>query len=69
MANARSIRAEFTGKALDQWASAGVQVEFLRSGRPMENGHVESFKGRFRKECLNAHAFRSIAEGREIIKA
>jgi len=61
---------EFTGKALDQWATAsGVHLEFIRPGRPMENGHVESFNGKFRGECLNAHAFRSIAEARDIIEA
>ena len=48
---------EFTGKALDRWAtSAGVQLEFIQPGRPMENGLVESFDGKFREECLNAHA-------------
>ncbi|OGR35136.1 MAG: hypothetical protein A2051_11560 [Desulfovibrionales bacterium GWA2_65_9] len=61
---------EFTGKALDQWATmAGVQLELIRPGRPMENGHVESFNGRFREECLNAHALRSHAEARDIIDA
>jgi len=61
---------EFMGKALDQWATlAGVQLEFIRPGRPMENGHVESFNGRFREECLNAHAFRSFADSRDIIEA
>jgi len=52
------------------WATrAGVQLEFIRPGRPMENGHVESFNGKFREECLNAHAFRSLPEGRDIIEA
>jgi len=61
---------EFTGKALDQWATmAGVQLEFIRPGRPMENGHVESFNGKFREECLNAQTFRSMAEARDIIEA
>jgi putative transposase len=35
----------------------------------MENGHVESFNGKFREECLNAHAFQSMAEARDIIEA
>jgi putative transposase len=26
-------------------------------GRPTQNGHVESFHGRLRDECLNAHWF------------
>lgn len=61
---------EFTGKALDQWAtSAGVQLEFIRPGRLMENSHVESFNDKFREECLNAHALRSLAEARDIIEA
>lgn len=61
---------EFTGKALDQWATmAGVQLEFIRPGRPIENGHVESFNGKFREECLNAHAVRSLAEARDFIEA
>lgn len=34
----------------------------------MENGHAESFNGKFREECLNAHAFRSFVEARDIIK-
>ena len=68
--SAQRQRAEFTGKALDQWAtSAGVQLEFIRPGRPMENGHVESFNGKVREECLNANAFRSLAEARDIIEA
>lgn len=61
---------EFAGRTLDQWAtSVGVQLEFIRPGRPMENGHVESFNGKFREECLNAHAFQSLAKARDILKA
>lgn len=35
----------------------------------MENGHVESFNGKFREECLNAYMLRSLAEARDIIAA
>ena len=49
---------EFTSKALDAWAYAhGVKLDFIRSGKPVENAVIESFNGRFRDECLNANVF------------
>ena len=61
---------EFTSKALDLWAHGrGVRLEFIRPGKPTENGHIESFNGRFREECLDAQAFSSLAEARRIIEA
>jgi len=60
---------EFTSKALDLWAHGrGVRLEFIRPGKPTENGHIESFNGRLREECLNAQAFSSLAEARRIIE-
>jgi transposase InsO family protein len=45
---------EFTGRAMEAWAiQAGVQLCFIRPGRPVENGFIESFNGRLRDECLN----------------
>jgi len=45
---------EFRGKKLDQWASRnGVKLHFIDPGKPMQNGHIESFNGRFRQECLD----------------
>jgi len=49
-------------------AWAGVRLEFIRLGKPTETGHIESFNGRFREECLNAQAFFSLAEERRIIE-
>ena len=61
---------EFTGKALGLWANGwGVRLEFIRPGKPTENGHIESFNGRFREECLNARAFFSLAEARRVVEA
>jgi putative transposase len=35
---------EFTGRAMEAWAmQAGVQLCFIRPGRPVENGFIESF--------------------------
>jgi putative transposase len=54
---------EFVGKALDAWAvQEGVKLDFIRPGRPVENGYVESFHGRLRDECLNAEIFFSLAD-------
>jgi putative transposase len=60
---------EFTGQALDVWAyEHGVQLDFIDPGRPMQNGYLESFNGKFRDECLNVHWFRSLADARQIIE-
>ena len=61
---------EFSGRALDTWAYArGVQLRFIRPGKPIENAFVESFNGKFRDECLNEHWFASVAEARTLIEA
>ncbi|HEX2443828.1 MAG TPA: IS3 family transposase [Vicinamibacterales bacterium] len=61
---------EFSGRALDTWASArGVQLRFIRPGKPIENAFVESFNGKFRDECLNEHWFASVADARALIEA
>jgi putative transposase len=46
-----------------------VRIDFSRPGKPTDNAHVESFSGRFRAECLNAHWFRKLSEAQEIIEA
>ncbi len=33
----------------------------------MQNGHVESFNGRFRDECLNATCFHTLADAKQKI--
>jgi putative transposase len=59
---------EFTGQALDAWAyQHGVTLDFIDPGKPMQNGHLESFNGKFRDECLNAHWFLSLEDARRII--
>ena len=61
---------EFSGRVLDTWAyTRGVQLRFIRPGKPIENAFVESFNGKFRDECLNEHWFASVAEARTIIEA
>ena len=52
-------------RAVDQWAyEQGLEWHTIQPGRPMENGYVESFNGRFRDECLNENWFRDLADAR-----
>jgi putative transposase len=61
---------EFAGRTLDAWAyRRGVELSFIRPGKPIENAFVESFNGKFRDECLNEHWFASVAEAQAIIEA
>ena len=61
---------EFTSKALDEWAyRRGVQLDFIRPGKPVENAFIESFNGRLRDECLNVYTFESIAHAKDMIEA
>jgi putative transposase len=61
---------EFMSRALEDWAyQRGVQLDFIRPGKPVENAFIESFNGRLRDECLNVHQFTSIADAKEKIEA
>jgi len=61
---------EMTSKALDAWAyENGVTLNFIDPGKPMQNGYIESFNGRFRDECLNENWFTSLGDARRIIEA
>jgi putative transposase len=54
---------EFVGKAVDNWAhQTGVKLNFIRPGKPVENGFIESFNGRLRDECLNVEIFVDLAD-------
>ena len=61
---------EFQSRAMDAWAyHHGVQLDFIRPGKPVENGLIESFNGRFRDECLNLHLFWTIEDAKEKLVA
>jgi hypothetical protein len=46
-----------------------MKLAFIDAGKPTQNGHIESFNGRFRAECLDQEWFGSLAQAREIIEA
>jgi putative transposase len=57
---------EFAGRAMDAWSyQHGVRLEFIRPGRPVENGYIESFNGRLRDECLNVETFLDLTDVRD----
>ena len=56
---------EFAGRVLDAWTyPRGIDLDFIRPGRPCENGVIESFNGRLRDELLNSEVFFSLVEVR-----
>jgi putative transposase len=57
---------EFASKAMDAWSyQYGVHLEFIRPGKPVDNGYIESFNGRLRDECLNVETFFDLSDVRE----
>ena len=61
---------EFMSRALEDWAyQRGVQLDFIRRGKPVEHAFIESFNGRLRDECLNVHQFTSIDDAKAKIEA
>ena len=61
---------EFISKVMDRWAyEHSVELDFSRPGRPIDNAKIESFNGRLREECLNAHWFLSLEDARRKIEA
>ena len=61
---------EFVSRDLDLWAyQRGVVLDFSRPGKPTDNAFIESFNGKFRAECLNAHWFMSLDDARRKCEA
>lgn len=61
---------EFTSRAMFFWAQErGVQLNFIETGKPSQNGFIESFNGRLRDECLNESVFRTIHHAKAVIES
>jgi putative transposase len=61
---------EFTSRHFVGWcAEQKIQLIHIQPGKPMQNGHVESFNGRLRAECLNATWFHNLMDARAKIRA
>lgn len=52
--------------ALADWAEGhSVSLEFIRPGKPMQNGFIERFKRSYREAVLDMYVFRRLEEVRE----
>ena len=59
---------EFTSRAFLAWATRnGVRHILIEPGKPMQNGYIESFNGKFRDECLNEQWFQTLQQARTAI--
>jgi putative transposase len=61
---------EFTSTAILSWCqSTGIDWHYIAPGKPMQNGFIESFNGRFRDEFLNEVLFLTLTDARTQIAA
>ena len=52
---------EFTSRVFMAWAQThGIRHILIQPGRPMQNGYIESFNGKFRDEHLNESWFETL---------
>jgi putative transposase len=59
---------ELTSRHFLAWCiEQKIAMNHIQPGKPMQNGHVESFHGRLRDECLNVHWFRNLFDARRKI--
>ena len=60
---------EFVARTLQSWlADRHVKTLYIAPGSPWQNGHVESFHGSLRDECLDRELMLSVAEARVVIE-
>lgn len=58
---------EFTSIAVaDRAERNDVELEFIKPGRPMQNGYVERFNRTYRQAILDMYIFESLDEVREL---
>jgi putative transposase len=61
---------ELTSRHFLAWCIENrIDLHHIQPGRPMQNGHVESFHGKLRDECLNTSWFRNLFDARRRIAA
>lgn len=61
---------ELTSRHFLAWCiDRQIDLRHIQPGRPMQNGHIESFYGKLRDECLNTSWFRNLFDARRRIAA
>lgn len=58
---------EFTSLAVADWAERNqVELDFIKPGRPMQNGYIERFNRTYREAVLDMYIFESLEQVREL---
>ncbi len=61
---------EFTSRHFLAWCiERQIALVHIQPGKPQQNGHVESFHGKLRDECLNVSLFENLWDARRKIAA
>lgn len=58
---------ELVSQALQQFCAGKVGLSYIPPGTPWNNGYIESFNNRLRKECLNRNHWNTLLEARVVI--
>jgi putative transposase len=60
---------EFIARALKAGLDrSGCGAKYIDPGSPWQNGHCESFNGKFRDECLNLEVFHHLDHARAVVE-
>ena len=60
-------RPELVSQALQRFCDGKVGMSYIPPGSPWDNGYIESFNNRLRKECLNRNHWNTLFEARVVI--
>ena len=61
---------EFAGNVLDQWAyGQGIELYFIRPGKPVKNSYIEGFNRRLCDELSNTEIFFTLTEVKVNLKS
>jgi putative transposase len=58
---------ELVSQALQQFCDGKVGLSYIPPGTPWNNGYIESFNNRLRKECLTRNHWNTLFEARVVI--
>jgi putative transposase len=58
---------ELVSQALQRFCGGKVGLYYIPPGAPWDNGYIESFNNRLRRECLNRNYWNTLLEARVVI--